>query len=114
MKVQVRLPDQDQKIIKNTVLTLLKNDELVSIKVFGSRADLNKKGGDIDLLIEVSGMAIDKRRLQQNIRLKLHEKMGEQKMDIVIINIDASKNSEQENNFYAIINKDAKNIWIKE
>lgn len=49
--------------------------------MFGSRVDDNKKGGDIDLLIFSDILTErDKRR----IRIRLYDKLGAQKIDIVI------------------------------
>ena len=49
--------------------------------VFGSRTDIKKKGGDIDILI----LSEKKLKLQEkiNIRIAFYKKFGEQKIDIV-------------------------------
>ena len=55
------------------------------IVLFGSRADSSRRGGDIDLLIElVPNPACDTFRLQQRLRLALEEEIGEQRVDIVL------------------------------
>lgn len=56
-------------------------DDQASIRLFGSRVDDAKKGGDIDLLILSEKLSESDRG---TIRLRLHEKLGEQKIDIVI------------------------------
>ena len=56
-----------------------------TILLFGSRADMNKRGGDIDLYIRTSikdyGEAFDKK---QDFRIKLQDIIGEQKIDVVL------------------------------
>ena len=55
------------------------------IVVFGSRADLTRRGGDIDLLIEVEpGTLPDSFRFAQRLRLALEDEIGEQHVDLVL------------------------------
>jgi predicted nucleotidyltransferase len=55
------------------------------IVVFGSRADQNRLGGDIDLLIELEpGTLPDSFRLAQRLRLALEDEIGEQHVDLVL------------------------------
>jgi predicted nucleotidyltransferase len=53
------------------------------VYLFGSRANDKKRGGDIDLYIETR---LKKNIVQRKIKMlgKLHEILGEQKIDIVI------------------------------
>ncbi len=74
----MRLSQTEIEAIRQTVRYL---DGQARICVFGSRADDTKKGGDIDLLILSEKLSEYDRR---TIRLRLHEKLGEQKIDIVI------------------------------
>jgi len=48
MNLQVRLNKENIDIIKNIVLKTFGKSE---IYIFGSRIDMNKKGGDIDIFI---------------------------------------------------------------
>lgn len=60
----------------------LKKDKLW---VFGSRADLNRKGGDIDLYIEANAKTIDEiAKMKSDFIKNLKHQIGEQKIDIVI------------------------------
>ncbi|MEQ1602849.1 MAG: nucleotidyltransferase domain-containing protein [Methylophilaceae bacterium] len=53
--------------------------------LFGSRVDDNKRGGDIDLLIETNGMDIDEIvRAEISFQTKLQTKLGEQKIDVLL------------------------------
>ena len=75
----MRLNLFEQKIIKQTANEF---DAKAKVFLYGSRADDTQKGGDIDLLI------FSEKLLQENaseIRNRLCELLGEQKIDIVIV-----------------------------
>lgn len=74
----MRLTSHEQETIKEVIHRL---DGTAKIYLFGSRADDQKRGGDIDLLI-VSELITDRDR--RHLRLQLFEKLGEQKIDLVI------------------------------
>lgn len=74
----MRLQEYEIKSIREVVSAFDKN---AKIYLFGSRVDDKKRGGDIDLLLISNTLTFrDKRR----IRVGLNEKLGEQKIDIVI------------------------------
>lgn len=53
--------------------------------LFGSRVDLEKRGGDIDLYIETNYKDIKKVHEAENkFWIDLQDKLGEQKIDIVV------------------------------
>jgi predicted nucleotidyltransferase len=55
------------------------------VVVFGSRTDPNRRGGDIDLLIELEpARPADTFRLNQRLRLALEDELGEQRIDLVL------------------------------
>jgi len=58
--------------------------------LFGSRADDNKRGGDIDLYIETSEKVnlLDKK---VKLLVRLNRELGEQKIDVVINNFSKEK-----------------------
>lgn len=77
----------------------LSNDELLAIQqsfrtiflpsdhlwLFGSRANINKKGGDIDLYIETNINDFTDTRARENaLVLMLWNQIGEQRVDVVI------------------------------
>lgn len=81
----------------------LKNDH---IWLFGSRVDDTKRGGDIDLYIEtgydtISTMVTSKR----SFLIELEEKIGEQKIDIVI--------NQMNSNFHLPIYDEAKKTGVQ-
>ena len=75
--ISVRLSSAEIKNLKESVFFA---DPHADIYLFGSRTDLTKRGGDIDLLI--ISQCIKKGDLTQ-IRWNFFEEFGEQKMDIV-------------------------------
>ena len=54
------------------------------IWLFGSRTDLSKKGGDIDLYIETNLDINEINKCKSSFLMKLEKKLGEQKIDVVI------------------------------
>lgn len=74
----MRLSEYEIKSIKESVAHF---DPNALIYLFGSRADDSKKGGDIDLLILSEKLTSKEKRM---IKLDLYDKIGEQKIDIVI------------------------------
>ena len=90
----MRLTTFCQNSIKDTFREVFKDG---NIYLFGSRVDDSKRGGDIDLYIDIANSIFleeiyDKK---SQFRLKLYDKMGEQKIDIVVSK-DKSRSIEQE------------------
>ena len=55
------------------------------IVLFGSRTDPARRGGDIDLLVEITpAPSNDCERLKRRIRLALEDEIGEQRVDLVL------------------------------
>ncbi|MBI1954495.1 MAG: nucleotidyltransferase domain-containing protein [Proteobacteria bacterium] len=81
--MNIRLEQNDlDSIIQTFKECFEENDHLW---LFGSRVDLNKRGGDIDLYIEV--MNFDSKKVfdqKQNFWILLQDRLGEQKIDIVV------------------------------
>lgn len=74
----MRLSSQDVQIIRETILSF---DPLASIFLFGSRTKDDRRGGDIDLLCLSARLGGEDGR---RIRLRLQDKLGEQKIDLVL------------------------------
>jgi len=79
----MRLKNYEIEAIKDSFTNIFKDGD---IYLFGSRIDDTKKGGDIDLFIVPSYQLSAKQALSKKskFRLELEEKLGEQKIDIVI------------------------------
>lgn len=77
-----------ENIISTFKMLFRKEDRLW---IFGSRVDLNKKGGDIDLYIETNisdVKEINKARI--DFITELYYKIGEQKIDVIVHKITDS------------------------
>jgi predicted nucleotidyltransferase len=95
---KVRLKDKEIDIIKKVVKSF---DRDAKIYIYGSRADLNKKGGDIDILVISSKIPLE---TQLKIKAKLIRYLGDRKIDLLV-----AKN-EKETNFIELIHSQAVEI----
>ena len=61
------------------------------VRLYGSRADDERRGGDIDLLIIFDDEGCKQKAVKErlNILTKLHEQIGEQKIDLLFTSDDA-------------------------
>jgi hypothetical protein len=78
----IRLSESEQDGIVASVLDL-KGCQPVAIHLFGSRTDMGKRGGDIDLWVELSAHPSDPSLLARALRMKLEDRLGAQKFDLV-------------------------------
>lgn len=75
-------PDQIQAICFAATQAFGEN---AGVWLFGSRADDQKKGGDIDLLVHPAADAMDDVFMRKiNMKVHIEQLMGEQKIDIVV------------------------------
>jgi len=79
----MRLTTQQKTIIKRVALELCSAD--ASVFLFGSRLDDHKKGGDIDLLIQVEHEVTNPALLAAQIQAKVMRQIGEQKIDVLLM-----------------------------
>ena len=91
------------RLTKSEVSSIVKNikglDSEAKIYLYGSRADDNKKGGDIDLLVVSEKLEFPD---QVTILAHIKSEIGEQKIDLVI-----KKSSEMADPFVKRIMKQA-------
>ncbi|MBI4471959.1 MAG: hypothetical protein HY646_04775 [Acidobacteria bacterium] len=83
----VRLTDEERREILEAVEAVAGRTgfEWTSIAVFGSRADLTRKGGDIDLYVRLSASPpVDLFQLKNLLRREIQDRLGEQKVDLVL------------------------------
>ena len=74
----MRITEHEKKAIIDAVKNI---DPEARLWLFGSRADDNKKGGDIDIGILSSKVDVME---EIEIRQKICDKIGEQKIDLVV------------------------------
>jgi predicted nucleotidyltransferase len=79
----MRLTTEQVSLIHNAVTQLF--GEQARVWLFGSRCDDHKKGGDIDLLIQANIVDImQAMRLKIQLLMLLEQRLGEQKVDILL------------------------------
>lgn len=83
----MRLSEFQIESIRNSVNNNISNYEL---RLFGSRVDDNKKGGDIDLLL-LTKEKIESERKRRILR-EIKNLIGEQKIDLVNFTFDEESN----------------------
>ncbi len=112
--VQVRLTSSEKDVIRLSVEKIVQKAGLdwKRISLFGSRTDLNKQGGDIDLYIEIVATdkksEVDLRTIARELRLELKEHLGEQKIDLML-----DDGNVQLGPFGELVKKQKVDLWIK-
>lgn len=79
----MRLTEQQHTVIRALVTEVF--GARAEVWLFGSRVDDNKRGGDIDLLIETDQVDVNAlTRAEISFLTKLQMKLGEQKIDVLL------------------------------
>ncbi len=55
------------------------------VRLFGSRVDDNKRGGDIDLMVELDAPVENRLSLELAISTQLYRAMHERKVDVLLV-----------------------------
>lgn len=79
----IRLSAKEIEIIRATVHRLL-GDE-ARIRIFGSRAKMDERGGDIDILIETEQILTDRVSAACRLTSQLQMQLGDRKIDVIIV-----------------------------
>ncbi|WMJ07879.1 nucleotidyltransferase domain-containing protein [Nitrosomonas sp. sh817] len=79
----VRLSIREVEIIRATVHRLLSDD--ARIRIFGSRAKMDERGGDIDILIETEQILTDRVSTACRLTSQLQMQLGDRKIDVIIV-----------------------------
>ena len=79
----MRITPIQQEVIKRAAQECF--DATVVVRLFGSRVDDSKKGGDIDLFVQTSLVDVAEiSTAHSRFLAKLYAELGEQKIDVVI------------------------------
>lgn len=84
---QIRLSARDRDAIRQATTKACREAGAAwkRIILFGSRTDPGRRGGDIDLLVEIKAdPPADAYRLKQRLRLALEDGLGAQRFDLVL------------------------------
>ncbi len=74
----MRITPHEAQVIRTAITA---HDPNAIIFLFGSRTDDNKKGGDIDLLVESKVIGLPQKL---DILVSIKDKIGDQKIDLII------------------------------
>lgn len=84
----MRLSEKERTAIRDTAAELF--GDTCRVVLFGSRVDDTQKGGDIDLLIEVDEPAAEALTQKIPFLVKVKQKIGDRKIDLVIRGSDSN------------------------
>ncbi len=76
---KVRLKDWEINVIKKVIKSFDKN---AKIYIYGSRTDLKKRGGDIDILVISKNIPLER---QLKLKAKLIKFLGDRKIDLLVV-----------------------------
>jgi predicted nucleotidyltransferase len=79
----MRLPQQTQRIIRDTVQEVFGLD--ANVKLFGSRINDEARGGDIDLLVELPSAIEEIERKTMLLTARLQLRIGDQPIDVLVL-----------------------------
>ena len=79
----MRLFQQTQQIIRDTVLEVFGVE--AKVKLFGSRINDDARGGEIDLLVELSSITAELERKTMQLTARLQLCIGDQPIDVLVI-----------------------------
>ena len=102
----IRLAERDRAGLTRAFSEALPSGARVYL--FGSRADLSKRGGDIDLLVHVPGISPEAARiLERRLRRAIEAHLEEQRVDLLIAaSLDGSASP-----FIALAAAEAVPLW---
>lgn len=104
----IRLSPQESAGIRRAVISACSEVGTAwrRIMLFGSRTDPGRRGGDIDLLVEIApNPPADTFWLTQRLRLTLEDELGEQRIDVVI------DDGRTEDPFLALVREKGIELW---
>lgn len=77
----MRLTDRQRQVIREATRETFGPEAVV--RLFGSRLDDDRRGGDIDLLVEVPAPVEDAGLVAARMSAKIQMRLGERKIDIL-------------------------------
>ena len=83
IRLKIRLSVREIDVIRAIARRLL--GDHVCIRIFGSRVQMNEKGGDIDILLETDRPVPDRVAIACRLTSELQMQLGDQKIDVLII-----------------------------
>nr|VFK50858.1 MAG: hypothetical protein BECKTC1821D_GA0114238_11206 [Candidatus Kentron sp. TC]VFK64034.1 MAG: hypothetical protein BECKTC1821F_GA0114240_11135 [Candidatus Kentron sp. TC] len=84
----MRLTDRQRRVIRDAARQAFGPG--ASVRLFGSRLDDSRKGGDIDLLVETPTLVEDAGLAAARMSARIQMQLGERKIDILYLSPDCS------------------------
>jgi len=82
----MRLTAHARDVIRNTTREVFGAD--AQVKLLGSRVDDAKRGGDIDLLVQLPRHQPDARKKSLTLAARLQMQLGDQGIDVLVLDPD--------------------------
>lgn len=79
----MRLSESTCAVIRSTVQDVFGSE--ATVKLFGSRINDNARGGDIDLLVELTSATTELERKTLQLITRLHLRIGDQPIDVLVL-----------------------------
>ncbi len=79
----MRLTDDQRALIRDTVASSL--GPRAQVRLFCSRVDDSRRGGDIDLLVEIPESLPDRFRRELELGAKLERALGGRRVDLLLV-----------------------------
>ena len=100
-EAMLNTPDSLEKTVRLDADTIRELAQLFSeylgddpdavVRLFGSRADLEGKGGDLDLVVVSKRAVRHAYALKKKLRMAIRERLGDQRVDILVVAGDAQE-----------------------
>lgn len=79
----MRLTEEQRRLIRDTVASAL--GPQARVRLFGSRLDDARRGGDIDLLVEVPAPLLDRLQRELELGARLERELGGRRIDLLLL-----------------------------
>lgn len=79
----MRLSSEQRAVIRETANFVFGQD--AEVRLFGSRVDDARRGGDIDLLVRLASVEPQRRRKALRLVALLQQRLGDQPIDVVVV-----------------------------
>lgn len=79
----MRLSQNQVEVIRRTVREVFGME--ADVKLFGSRANDDARGGDIDLLVEMPTIVVEPERKTLQLVARLQLRLGDQPIDVLVL-----------------------------
>jgi uncharacterized protein len=79
----MRLSNQARQIVRDTAREIFGDN--AKVIVFGSRVDDERRGGDLDILVQTDEPVRERRRKTLQLTARLQMRLGDQPIDVLLL-----------------------------